>query len=138
MCHLLLLAPVIALPIFWLMPAGPAVTIYTFIALASGILYWFIIKSIRQPVTTGAEGLIGTKAEVVSLMDQLHNAQYLVRSQGELWSACSPQPLQPGERVSITAVNGITLVVSPPGSGPDAGRHNYSKKQGRSNERHCY
>lgn len=111
MCHLVLLMPVIALPIFWLMPLNFAVPIYVFIALASGLLYWLITRSIMKPVATGAESLIGTGAEVVSRLSPGNPTRYLVRAGGELWTACCPSVLQPGETVNITDVNGICLVV---------------------------
>lgn len=60
---------------------------------------------------TGAESLIGAEAEVVSRLKPGDHAQYLVRSQGELWSAKSPNVLHPGETVSIGAIDGITLIV---------------------------
>ena len=36
MCHLILLMPILALPIFWLMPLNLAIPIYIIIALMSG------------------------------------------------------------------------------------------------------
>lgn len=140
MCHLFLLMPLLALPVFWLVPAGPAATIYSFIVVVSGLLYWFIIRSMRQPVVTGAEGLVGTEVEVVSRLGAVSNARYLVRSRGELWSAGSAHPLQPGERVSVTAVNGITLVVSRPdtGANPSSPGHNSRDNRGGLNARHCH
>ncbi len=111
MCHLILLMPVIVLPIFWLMPLNFAVPIYIVIASASGSFYWLITKSMRKCPETGAESLIGTKAEVVSRLGSVDHAQYLVRSRGELWSASSPDTLHPGETVSIAAMEGITLII---------------------------
>ena len=48
---------------------------------------------------------------MVSKLDLGDHAQYLVRSQNQLWSANSPDLLQRGETVSIAAVDGIRLVV---------------------------
>ncbi len=112
MCHLILLMPVIALPIFWLMPIGYAAPIYVLISLASGFFYWLITRAMRQPVRDGFRSLIGTEVEVVSKLDPLDHAQYLVRSGGELWGARSGEVLHPGENVSVTAVDGIRLVVA--------------------------
>jgi membrane protein implicated in regulation of membrane protease activity len=55
--------------------------------------------------------LIGTEAKVVSSLKPVGEAQYLVRSVGELWGATSRDVLQPGDTVSIIAVEGIRLVV---------------------------
>ena len=111
MCHLLLLMPVLGLPVFWLTPLSFAVPFYIVIISVSGLLYWLIAKSIRQPLQDGFHSLIGTQAEVVSKLSPGHHAQYLVRAEGELWSAHCADVLQPGETVNIAAVNGIRLVV---------------------------
>ena len=66
MCHRILLMQVLALPIFWLMPLNLAAPSYAVIALFSGLVFWLIAKSMMKPIATGAESLIGTKAEVVS------------------------------------------------------------------------
>lgn len=131
MCHLILLMPVIALPIFWLMPVSYATPIYVVISLASGFLYWLITRAMRQPVRDGFQSLIGTEVEVVSKLNPVDYAQYLVRSGGELWGAKSGEVLQPGENVSVMAVDGIRLVV--------ARRTNESKTIGvKSHEWNCH
>ena len=111
MCHLILLMPVLGLPIFWLMPLSSAVPSYIVIVLISALLYWLIARAMRKPLHDGFQSLIGTEAEVVSGSAPDHSAQYLIRSQGELWSAYSTDTLQPGETVNIVAVKGIGVVV---------------------------
>jgi membrane-bound serine protease (ClpP class) len=59
----------------------------------------------RRRAATGAEALVGQRA-VVSSPTQ-------VRVAGELWQASSREPLQIGEEVEVTAVDGLTLDVSP-------------------------
>ena len=103
--------PVLALPIFWLLPLNMAIPIYAVIALVSGLFYRLIAKSMRKPPATGREGLIGATGEVVSKLGPADLAHYLIRSKGELWSAKSRDTLQTGEMVSVTAVEGIRLVV---------------------------
>ena len=113
MCHLILLMPVIALPILWLMPLKFAVPIYVVIVLISAFLYWLITRAMRKPLQDGFQSLIGTEAEVVSKRAPGHSARYLVRAkgEGELWSAYSTDVLDIGEPVNIVAVKGISLVV---------------------------
>ncbi len=113
MCHLILFLPLLGLPIFWLMPLSFALPSYSVIVLMSVLLYWFIAKSMKQPLQDGFQSLIGTKAEVVSEMGPDHSAKYLVRSRGELWSAYTSERLQAGDQVSIVAVKGIGLVIRP-------------------------
>jgi membrane protein implicated in regulation of membrane protease activity len=103
--------PVLGLPIFWLLPLNLAIPIYMVIGLINGFLYWLIAKSMGKQPETGKECLIGGACEVVSKLGPEDHAQYLVRSQGELWSASSPNVLRTGEMVSILAVDGIRLVV---------------------------
>jgi len=79
--------------------------------LISAFLYWLITKAMRKPIQDGFQSLIGTEAEVVSRQARDNPAQYLVRSQGELWSAYSADTLRPGEPVNIVAVKGIGIVV---------------------------
>lgn len=141
MCHLLLFMPVIALPIFWLAPLNVAIPIYAVIVLISGLLYWLIVKSMRKTPLVGAESLLGSEAEVVSRLSPGQVAQYLVRSQGELWSARSADVLEPGETVRIAALRGISLVVErrDNGSHPDQPSNPETKQAGaKVNERHCH
>jgi membrane protein implicated in regulation of membrane protease activity len=79
-------------------------------------MYWAIIRAIKKIPTTGASGLVGTRARVVSELSSSEETRYLVEANGELWSANSPDILKPGEIVSITGVEGIKLLVSHFGS----------------------
>lgn len=132
MCHLILLMPVLALPIFWLMPPGLSIPIYAIIVALAVLLYRLIAKSMGKHPETGKEGLIGVEGEVVSRLSPTNHAQYLVRSQGELWSASSPDSLQAGEMVRIAAIDGIRLVVRRNGS------HAKEEAVRKSNERYCH
>lgn len=130
MCHVMLLMPVLALPLFWVLPPGAAVPLYAAITAASGLLYWRIASSHKRRPETGAESLIGVEAEVVSRVKRVGQARYLVRSRGELWGATSPDVLQPGDTVEITAVDGIRLVVAR--NDHDSGEAILSEPAGRS------
>ncbi len=132
MCHLVLLMPVIALPLFWLMPLSLAAPLYAVIALVSGLLYWRIAKSMVKPIATGAESLVGTSAEVISRLSPNNTTKYMVKVGGELWTARSDNRLQPGEKVNVTSVDGIRLVVAR----ANIGVTKIKGSTGRSNERH--
>jgi membrane protein implicated in regulation of membrane protease activity len=134
MCHLILLTPILALPVFWLVPLNLAIPIYVIIGLIAGFLYWLIAKSMGRRPETGSESLIGAAGEVVSKLGPGGHAKYLIRSQGELWSANSPDLLQTGEKVSVEAVDGIRILVRRNGN-PVA----LTKEAvGKVNERHCH
>lgn len=134
MCHLILFLPVLALPIFWLMPLNLALPAYMIITSFTALLYWLIVRSMGRQPETGSESLIGALAEVVSQFGPANHAQYLVRSHGELWTAVSPDPITAGETVNVTAVNGIRLVVRR----SDRQSIPTTNAVRKSNERHCY
>ncbi len=141
MCHLILLMPVIALPIFWLAPLNFAIPSYVVIVLISAFFYWLITKALRKPIQDGFQSLIGTEAEVVSKRASDNPARYIIRSQGELWSAYSTDNLQSGEWVNIVAVRGIGVVVERPENSPRLGERGNTKTTSsgvRDNKGHCH
>ena len=111
MCHLILFLPVVALPVFWLMPLNMALPVYLIVVASAGLLYWLIARSMGRQPETGSESMVGATAEVVSRLSPGNNAQFLVRHGGELWTAVSADAVKPGEMVSVAAVDGIRLVV---------------------------
>jgi membrane-bound serine protease (ClpP class) len=74
-----------------------------------GEVYLWIRFLRRYRVTTGAEGLVGERAEVVEALAPTGR----VRVRGELWAARAADSAIPGQRVRITAVDGLTLEVEP-------------------------
>ncbi len=65
-----------------------------------------------EPVRTGSEELIGASAEVRTSLDP----EGQVWIEGALWRARlvgAGDPLRPGDRVKVEAVEGLTLVVRP-------------------------
>ena len=67
---------------------------------------WWRWTHRRRPVV-GAEALIGLEALVVSPCRPLGR----VRLQGELWSARCDAEADTGERVRVTGLDGLTLLV---------------------------
>ena len=108
---LFMLLPVVALPVLWLLPLRWAIPIYVFSILLPGLMFWLIRRTMRRPVVTGAESLIGKDAEVISRSRPDYGVPYLVRVENVLWSARSHDDLQPGEMVIIVAVEGNKLIV---------------------------
>ena len=74
----------------------------------AGMVY-LASRSMRRPVTTGTQGMIGASAEVVGDFP----GRGRVRYGGELWHARSEAPLRPGELARIVKVEGLTLWVEP-------------------------
>jgi membrane-bound serine protease (ClpP class) len=73
-----------------------------------GIVY-IAARSMRRPVVTGVQGMIGDNAEVV----QGFSGTGRVRYRGELWNARSSAELQAGQAARIVRVEGLTLWVEP-------------------------
>jgi membrane protein implicated in regulation of membrane protease activity len=72
------------------------------------IFLW--IKYLRRyRVKTGAEGMIGERAETMEALDPSGN----VRVRGEIWNARASAPIPDGAPVRITAIEGLTLLVEP-------------------------
>ena len=76
------------------------------------------IKSHKKAIITGQEGLIGSEGIVLSSM----NEQIVVRILGEIWEARSTSLLNPGEKIKVIKVRGLTLFVEP----ADKNKRNYS------------
>jgi membrane-bound serine protease (ClpP class) len=63
----------------------------------------------RQPAATGAAGMVGELAEALTELDATGRGR--VFAHGEIWRAVSPEPVEKGAPVRVTAVEGLTLVV---------------------------
>jgi membrane-bound serine protease (ClpP class) len=74
-----------------------------------GEVYLWIRFLRRYRVTTGVEGLVGERAEVVEALTPTGR----VKVRGELWAARATDAALPGQRVRVTAVDGLTLKVEP-------------------------
>lgn len=107
---ILMLLPLLALPVFWFLPLSWAILIYVVCVLVSASMFWLMRRSKRRPAVTGAESLMQKEAEVVS-KSTAGKHLYMVRVGGELWTAKSRDSVQPGETVTIVAVDGNRLTV---------------------------
>ena len=73
-----------------------------------GIVY-IAARSLRRPVVTGVQGMIGDNAEVVQSFTGVGRVRY----RGELWTARSSGELLAGQMARIVKVEGLTLWVEP-------------------------
>lgn len=112
MCHLVLLLPLLALPVFWLLPLSVAIPVYLLSLVVTWLAWRFIMRALHRPVVTGARGLVGAAAEVVAV-NTGSGPRFTVRTGGELWSARCDAPLRPGDSVVVRDVEGLRLRVSP-------------------------
>ena len=72
-----------------------------------GEVFFWIRFLRRYRVTTGTEGMIGERAEVIG--------PGRVRFRGEIWTARGGE--HQGETVRVAAIDGLTLVVEPESRG---------------------
>jgi len=74
------------------------------------LLLFFAVKALGNPVSTGAEGMIGQKGTVRTAIAPPGRGKVFVF--GELWEAESSVPLEAGSDIVVTAVkDGMVLVV---------------------------
>lgn len=108
MCHLILFAPVLALPVFWLLPSSVAVPIYGAVLVLTALIAWPVVAAMRRPQLTGIEGMVGARGEALTELAP-HG---LIRFQGEVWSATADERIPAGERVKVVAVDRLHARVS--------------------------
>lgn len=86
--------------------------IATFALLSAGffmIVLSMVLKSRKKPVVTGGEQLIHSTGEAAEDFER----EGWIRIHGELWRARSGVPLKSGQSVSVIAIHGLTLEVTP-------------------------
>ncbi|HET6546605.1 MAG TPA: nodulation protein NfeD [Rhodanobacteraceae bacterium] len=76
-------------------------------------IIWLALRARRRPVVTGREQMIGSLA--VALAD--FRGRGAVQAHGERWQAQSDLPVRAGESVRISAIDGLTLIVTPVDAG---------------------
>jgi membrane-bound serine protease (ClpP class) len=109
------LVAMLVLALFVLPPGlGIAAVVLGIVVEVAEVGFW--IRFLRRyRVTTGAEGLIGARAEVIAACEPSGR----VRLRGEIWHARCAAGARVGDRVTVTGVDGLTLEVEPEnGKGP--------------------
>ncbi|HSD53997.1 MAG TPA: NfeD family protein [Burkholderiales bacterium] len=108
MCHFLLLLPVVALPVWWLLPLGEAAAVYAVVLVATAVMFGLAVKAMRAPVITGAAPLRGATGTV----RRAEGRRGAVWVASELWSATSADgPLAVGDEIEVVGIDGLTLQV---------------------------
>lgn len=95
--------------ISWAVIAAVAVTSLAFTLIAGRLA----LTSYRAHVVTGREEMVGARG----VIQDWHGAQGHVFAHGERWQALSKAPLKKGQRVRVTAVDGLALQVEPDSTG---------------------
>lgn len=77
--------------------------------LAIAAMGWLASRSLRRPVVTGVQTMVGATAEVL----ESFTGKGRIRYGGEIWNAASASALCAGQLVRITRVDGLTVWVEP-------------------------
>lgn len=99
-CHVLLGMPLLGLGLFLVLPLPVALPLYLLVVAVSLILYRKIMQSMKAPVSTGKEALLG---QIVTT-----DSRGVVHWQGELWRT---EPVLPAQPVRIVGLRGLQLMV---------------------------
>ncbi len=84
-----------------------ALAVGAVLEIGEAVFWTRYLKRIR--VTTGAEGLVGQRAQVIEACEP--NGR--VKLMGEIWTAICAEGAAVGEAVEVAKVDGLTLTVEP-------------------------
>jgi membrane protein implicated in regulation of membrane protease activity len=81
----------------------------------TGTFFWWSRRRRRlTPVAVGAETIVGRTGIALGRLDpDAASPEGQVRIEGEIWSARSAEPIEPGALVVVRAVSGLVLEVEP-------------------------
>jgi membrane-bound ClpP family serine protease len=120
MCHLILLLPIFALPLFWIFPLDAALPSYAVITGVSFLIYIRVFQALMRVPRTGREAMLGKKGLVIEDIDPAGKIQY----PGEIWNATTTgKRLTKGELIRIAAVQNLMLLVE------EMPNHEWSERQ---------
>ena len=108
MCHIVPFMPVLALPIFWLLPLPLASGIYAIIVGLSAWFYYVVIKIMHRPSRIGLQTLIDARGRVI----QANGTCGLARIGRELWKIEAKESLKANEGVTVMGHRGFVLDVA--------------------------
>jgi len=105
MCHLVLLMPFFGLSLFWLLPMNLALPLYLVILMISGVVYYALMRAMREPIRNGSRALLSQPVQVV----EKSGRYWIVETHGELWQAVSDEYLVVGQQAIVDRVDGMQL-----------------------------
>jgi membrane-bound ClpP family serine protease len=105
---IIMVAPFLAILLFYFLPLASALPIYIFVLVIAGFCYLIMLKSMRAKPQTGPEAMIGNEAVVIE--DVAPEGKVELR--GEIWDASSAgRKFATGKRVKISGARGLVLIV---------------------------
>ncbi|MCG6873193.1 MAG: nodulation protein NfeD [Gammaproteobacteria bacterium] len=70
---------------------------------------YLAVRSRNRPLVSGREQMLGA----IGVAEQDFDTSGFIRVHGELWTAHAPRPIRHGEKLRITAMEGLILTVEP-------------------------
>lgn len=107
MCHIILLLPLLALPVFVLLPWQEALLVYLGVTVLAGVLYRLMWRDMHRAPRMGIEGMMGG----IGTVFQLDKGKAKVFYRGEIWDVVSREPITTGEEVEIVGFEDMKLLV---------------------------
>lgn len=105
---IVMLAPILALPLFYYLPLGSSLPIYIVILIASIYCNIIMVWSMRAKTKNGVQAMIGRRALVIEDITQ----EGKVKVWGEIWKAVGRNERIPaGKEVKILGAKGLVLIV---------------------------
>lgn len=105
---IIMVAPFLALWLFYYLPFETALPIYIAVLIIAGFCYYVMIKSMRAKAKTGLEAMIGREALALENIDP----EGKIDLQGEIWTAAARgKKISRGRRVRILGAKGLVLRV---------------------------
>jgi membrane-bound serine protease (ClpP class) len=96
--------PGFGLSLFWIIPATVVTALFFVFVVGKGIGAQF------KPVRAGTETMLGQTVNALSRIDPAGGKVFI---EGEHWNAVSETPVEAGQPVEITGIEGLTLKVKP-------------------------
>ena len=114
---IIMFSPVFALALFLFLPFQTAFPIYIPIFIFGVIVNYKMMRSMKLPVRTGLEEMMGQEAVVIDDIDP----EGKVRFKDEIWAATAKdERLEQGDKVRIVGSQGLVLVVANTGEKSNA------------------
>lgn len=96
--------PGFKLSLAWIIPATAVTAAFAIFVVGKGIRAQFM------PVRAGTETMLGQTVSAYSRIDPQGGKVFI---EGEQWNAVSATPVEPGQPVEVTGIQGLTLTVKP-------------------------
>jgi membrane-bound serine protease (ClpP class) len=96
--------PGFGLSLVWIIPGTVVTALFFIFVVGKGISAQF------KPIRAGKETMLGQTVNALARIDATGGRVFI---EGEIWNAVSETPVEPGQPVVVTGIEGLTLKVKP-------------------------